>query len=137
MPIPAETQKLLRLLTQVILADGHIQETEIEALVKGVKDLNLKDQSGEVLTSIKTRNWFEGYKQELNRTWSTVPKSVDLTHLILSLSNWPRKQDVIDVLEDISLADKELHKTEETLISIVKTYWQFDGLDAPNAKIKV
>jgi len=57
--------------------------------------------------------------------------------LILSLAEWPNKQAVVDVLEDISLADADLHREEKLLISIVRAYWQYDGLDAPGARIDV
>jgi len=98
MSIPAETQKMMRLLSQVILADGHIYATEIQALALGAVQLDLKDEAGHV---------------------------------------WPDKQSVVDVLENISLADANLHREEKLLISIVKAYWQYDGLDAPGARIEV
>jgi len=135
MTIPEETQKLLRLLSQVILADGHVYETEIEALAQGANELGFTAQSGNPISSAQIRIWFNAYQQELNETWSKTPKDVALTVLILSLSDWPNKQAIIDVLEKISLADADFHKEEKTLISIVKAYWQYDGLDAPGATI--
>lgn len=137
MSIPAETQKMMRLLSQVILADDHIYATEIQALALGAVQLDLKDEAGHVLTEAITRQWFEDYLQELNTTWSTTPKDIVLTQLILSLAEWPDKQSVVDVLENISLADANLHREEKLLISIVKAYWQYDGLDAPGARIEV
>lgn len=136
MTIPAETQKLMRLLSQVILADGHIRETEIAALIEGASALELKDSSGAPLSPDMIRHWFDDYLQELNRKWSTAPKDVTLTLLVLSLSEWPEKQAVVDVLEKISLADHDLHAEEKTLMSIVKSYWQYDGLNAPGSRIE-
>lgn len=135
MTIPAKTQKLMQLLSQVILADGHIYETEIDALVQGANELGLKDQSGALLSKKVIRKWFNEYLQDLNKTWSTMPKDVALTHLILSLAEWPNKMAVVDALEKISLADADFHIEEKKLISIVKAYWQFDGLDAPGSTI--
>lgn len=135
MIIPVETEKLMRLLSQVILADGHMHESEIEALIEGAHALGLKDASGSPLTPENIREWFEGYLQELNKTWSTEPKDVTLTLLILSLSEWPNKKAVVEVLEKISLADDNFHIAEKTLISIVKAYWQYDGLDAPGSTV--
>lgn len=135
--ISAETQKLMRLLSQVILADGHVYETEMDALVQGVRELGLKDLSGAVLSAENVHQWFDAYLQDLNESWSTAPKDVILTQLILSLAEWPRKQEVVNVLKKISLADSDFHAEEKLLISIVKAYWQFDGLDAPNSKIVV
>jgi len=137
MTIPIETQKMMQLLSQVILADGHIYATEIEALALGAVKLGLKDKDGILLSDSATQQWFENYLQELNTTWSTTPKDILLTQLILSLAEWPNKQAVVDVLEDISLADADLHREEKLLISIVRAYWQYDGLDAPGARIDV
>jgi hypothetical protein len=80
-------------------------------------------------------SWFKGYLQELNETSSTESKDVALTRLILSLSDWPNKEATVTTLENISLADAEFHREEKYLISIVKTYWQFDGLDASGSTI--
>ena len=135
MPIPSETQKLMRLLAQVILADGHIYDSEIDALIQGVQDLGLTDETGDVLTEPQVRDWFSMYLQELNKTWTTESKDIVLTRLILSLAEWPNKQAVVDTLVKISLADEKFHMEEKTLISIVKAYWQYEGLEAPGATI--
>lgn len=128
---------MLRLLSQVILADGHIYKTEMDALIKGVQDLGLLDEAGNALTPHDITKWFNGYLETLNITWSKTPKDVELTRLILTLAEWPNKQSVVDTLEKISLADNEFHAKEKTLISIVRTYWQYDGLDAPGSKIEM
>ena len=135
MTIDTETKKLMQLLAQVILADGHIHKTEIDALVRAASVLELKDMSAHLLTPEKIRSWFDEYLLELNETWSTAPKDVTLTRLILSLADWPDKQAVVDALQDISLADADYHRNEKRLISIVKTFWQYDGLDAPGSTI--
>ena len=136
MTISENTQKMMRLLSQVILADGHIYKTEMDALVQGMADLRLRDEDGAALTPARITQWFNDYLEELNTTWSKTPKDIELTRLILSLAEWPDKQSVVEALEKISLADNEFHAEEKTLISIVKTYWQYDGLDAPGSKIE-
>lgn len=135
MTISDQTQNMMRLLSQVILADGHIYPSEVEALVSGAQTLRLSNSEGQVLTPQQIRGWFIGYLDELNAVSSKVPKEIALTQLILSLAGWPDKQAVIETLEKISQADAEFHDEEKFLISIVKTYWQYDGLDAPNSKI--
>lgn len=133
--LDSQTDMLLRLLSQVILADGHIFASEIEALIRGVRQLDLKDQFGAMLGDDDIRNWFEDYKLALNAEKSPLRKDVALTHLILKLADLPNKQAVIDVLTEISLADANFHIEEKTLISIVRAFWQFEGLDTPGAKI--
>ena len=135
MTIPENTQKLLRLLSQVILADGHILDTEVNALVKGVADLALTDDEGQLLSADVVRDWFAGYLDELNAHDSKEPGDVAITRLILSLADWPEKQAVVDTLESISLSDADFHIEEKLLISIVRSFWQFEGLDAPGATI--
>ena len=136
MQIPEQTQKMLRLMSQVILADGHILQSEVEALIAGVRELKLSDATGAALTVSQIREWFDAYLVELNETWSTEKKDITITRLILSLADWPDKQSVVDVLTKVSLSDAEFHKEEKLLISIVKAYWQFEGLDAPGAVIE-
>lgn len=135
MSIPAETQKLMRLLSQVIIADGHIHKTELDALIQSAIRLELKDEAGALLSAVQIHQWFNEYLQELNESWSTEKKDITLTRLILSLAEWPDKQAIVDTLEKISLSDGDYHVEEKKLISIVKTYWQFDGLNAPDSKI--
>ena len=135
MKTSAQTQKMLRLLAQVILADGHILETEIRALAQGARELALTDENGRPLTAQDIQNWFDDYLDELNRSRSKERKDLALTRLILSLSEWPNKEAVVETLEKISLADSHFHRDEKTFISIVKAYWQHDGLDAPGSKI--
>jgi len=136
MSISDNTQRMMRLLSQVILADGHIFQSEIDALVTGVRRLGLTDETGNVLPAGVIRDWFNAYLMELNETWTTEAKDITLTKLILSLAEWPDKQAVLDTLEAISVSDADFHKEEKLLISIVKAYWQYEGLDAPGATIE-
>lgn len=126
MIISEETQNMMRLLSQVILADGHIFESEVQALISGVQTLKLSDEAGALLSDVKIREWFNGYLTTLNETWSNEAKDVTMTRLILSLDDWPDKQSVVDVLTKLSIADANFHREEKVLISIVKAYWQFD-----------
>ena len=135
MTLSDDVQNLMRLLSQLIFADGHIFQSEIEALISGVQQLGLEDASGQVLSPDQIRVWFQGYMQELNETSSDAPKDVEITRLILSLADWPDKQSVVEALEKISVSDADFHKEEKLLISIVRAYWQFEGLDAEGATI--
>ena len=135
MIISDNVQNLMRLLSQLIFADGHIFPSEIEALISGVQDLGLEDTAGQVLAPAQIRNWFAGYMQDLNESPSSAPKDVEITRLILSLAEWPDKQSVVEALEKISVSDADFHKEEKILISIVRAYWQFEGLDAEGPTI--
>jgi len=126
MPISDDTQKMMRLLSQVILADGHIFQSEVDAMVASVRDLGLTDDIGVPLSVPKIREWFNAYMIELSETWLREPKDVTIMKLILSLSHWPDKQPIVDVLTKVSVADAEFHREEKLLISIVKAYWQVE-----------
>lgn len=134
--LDSQTDMLLRLLSQVIIADGHIFDSEIEALTRGARKLGLKDMFDIDLSDTDVKTWFEAYLLALNAETAPLRKDIALTHLILKLSDLPNKKAVVDVLTNISLADENFHIEEKTLISIVRAFWQFEGLDAPNAKIK-
>jgi len=133
--LDSQTDMLLRLLTQVILADGHILASEIEALVRGAGQLKLTDKFGTALSELDIRDWFAAYKLTLNVDTTNLRPDVALTHMILKLADWPNKQAVVDVLTQISVSDADFHIQEKSLISIVRAFWQFEGLDAPDAKI--
>jgi len=130
-----QTNDLMELMTEVILADGHIYPSEIEALTRGVDLLGLKNHFGDMLTSIEVKAWFEAYRTKVKSAKEAIQPDVALTHIILKLSEWPEKQAVVDVLTKISLADADFHLKEKSLISIVRAFWQFEGLDASGAKI--
>ena len=131
-----QTDMLLRLLSQVILADGHVMPSEVDALVRGAERLALKDQFGNALTEKNIRDWFRDYQLIVEVEIPALRPDIALTHLILKLADFPDKQVVIDVLTEISVADDDFHDEEKTLISIVRTFWQFEGLDAADAKIE-
>ena len=133
--LDSQTDMMLRLLTQVILADGHILPSEVQALIAGARKLNLKDKFGTELGDADIESWFSAYQLRLNAETSSLRTDIALTHLILKLSDWTDKQAVINVLTEISLADEDFHIEEKKLISIVRAFWQFEGLDAPGAKI--
>jgi len=135
MILSTQTQNILRLLSEVILADGHIFESEVEALILCVEDIGLSTETGTALTEPDIRGWFAAYLEALNKTDSKEREDVALTRLILSLADWPAKRAVVSALENISKADAEFHREEKLLISVVKTYWQHDGLDAQGATI--
>lgn len=131
MMISDDTQNIMRLLTQVIWADGHILQSEIHALVSSAQELCLTNVNEELLSPDDIRAWFEEYLKDLSETASLERNDVAITHLILSLEHWPNKQGVIQVLEKISKADAEYHLEEKLLISTIKAYWYFDDVGVP------
>ena len=130
-----QTDALLRLLTQVIFADGHVLASEIDALVRGADRLALKDKIGKTLTDANIRKWFNDYQVLRHAEPSNLWPDVTISHLIRELEDWPEKQAVIDVLIEISMADTILHVGEKSLISIVRAFWQQDGFKSSDAKI--
>lgn len=126
---------MMRLLSQVVIADGHIFQSEVDAFVSGVRKLGLVDEGGAVLSAATIRAWFNGYLMELNQTAESEGRDVAVTRLILSLAEWPDKQAVVETLEAISVSDADFHSEEKLLISIVKAYWQFEGLDVEKTTI--
>lgn len=133
--IPVVTQKILELLAQVIVADGHVYETELEAFAVCAKDIPLLDNKGARISVDFVRGWFEAHSGQINSFRANDNSDVDLTRLILSLAEYPDKQSVVDALIKISRSDGDEHLEEKLLISIVKSYWQFDGLDAAGSTI--
>lgn len=119
----------------MIVADGHVFESELEAFSACAADIPLLDNNGNRVTPDFVRGWFEAHSAQISTFRSNDNSDIDLTRLILSLSDWPEKQAVVDALIKISRSDGDEHLEEQLLISIVKAYWQYDGLDAPGATI--
>jgi len=133
--IPVVTQKILELLAQVIVADGHIFESELQAFASCAKDIPLLDNAGNQVSEQFARGWFEAHAKQISQFRANDNADVDLTRLILSLSEFANKQAVVEALINISKSDGEEHLEEKLLISIVKSYWQHDGLDAAGSTI--
>jgi len=133
--IPVVTQKILELLAQVIVADGHIFDSELEAFAGCAVDVPLLDNEGNRISDDFVRGWFEAHSSQISAFRASDNSDVELTRLILSLADYPDKQSVVDALIKISRSDGDEHLEEKLLISIVKSYWQFDGLDAPGSTI--
>ena len=135
--IDSQTDTLLRLLSQIILVDGHVHSSEMDALICGVRRLSLQDSFGRDLSDADILGWFEDYKRSVDAGTSSVPQNVALIHIIMNLADWPDKQGVIDALTEISVSDANFHIEEKSLISIVQAYWQFEGLEVSNTRIEV
>jgi len=135
--IPVESQKVLELLAHVIVADGHIFEAEIEAFIDCAADIPLLNNAGERLSGDFVKGWFESHATQISAFRANDNSDIDLTRLILSLADFPDKQTVVDALVKISRADGDEHMEEKLLISIVKAYWQHDGLHAPGSSIDI
>lgn len=133
--ITTETQKVLELLSQVIVSDGHIYESELEALSRCAVAIGLSHKNGEPVSEDFVRGWFEAHRTQISSFRANDNSDVELTRLILSLADWPKKQAVVEALIDISKSDGNMHIEEKLLISIVKAYWQHDGLDAAGSTI--
>lgn len=133
--IPTETQKILELLAQVIVADGHVYESELEAFAACAAEIPLMNNKGERISNDFVRGWFEAHSSQISAFKANDNSDVDLTRLILSLADYPNKKAVVTALINISQADGDEHIEEKLLISIVKAYWQYDGLDAPGSTI--
>lgn len=126
---------MLRLLSQVIIADGHIHESELKALMDCVETIGLKDKYDILLGREAVKSWFSDHADELSAFKASDNSDVQLTRLIVSLADWPEKQSVVDALEKISRADGQVHMEEKLLISIVRAYWQYDGLETTDTTI--
>ena len=135
--IPVQTQKVLELLAQVIVADGHVLESEIMAFTECTALIPLYDLDGVQLTETFAKSWFQQHSEKISRFRDDDNSDIELTRLILSLAEFPAKQHVVDALQKISRSDGHEHMEEKLLISIVKAYWQHDGLDAPGSRIEV
>ena len=56
MTISDSVQDLMRLLSQVIFADGHIFQSEIEAFISASQRLGLTDVDGQILSPLQIQN---------------------------------------------------------------------------------
>ena len=127
--------KVMRLLSQVIFSDGHVFPSEVNALVEGAQRLGIQDKTGKPLTDDQCKIWFQAYMNELNNNDRTEPHDVVITKLVLSLAEWKDKASIVETLEAISLADSNFHQNEKRMLSLVKTFWQYDGLEVPRPTI--
>ena len=123
-------ENMMRLLSQVIISDGHIYHTEVKALTSGANRLGMTDEMGQKLSDTQCLEWFRAYLDELNQTVPAEPHDVIITKLILALSDWPDKQAVVQTLEAIGVSDGQYHKKEKDMLALVKTFWQYEGLEA-------
>jgi len=123
-------ENMMQLLSQVIISDGHIYHTEVKALASGAKRLGITDQAGQTLSDKQCLDWFRTYLDDLNQIVPAEPHDVIITKLVLALTDWPDKHAVVQTLEDISISDGEYHKKEKNMLALVKTFWQYEGLEA-------
>ena len=121
--ISQTTHDVLKLMSFVILVDGHVCPSEIDALVQCAKKVPLYDSDQVLLDDRFLTHWFNQNQKAISDTVLSSERDVELVRLVTGLSGLLNKDAVVKALIHIGYADGHLHGAEKVMISIVKAYW--------------
>lgn len=121
--ISQTTHDVLKLMSFVILADGHVCPSEIDAFVQCAKQVPLYDTDQVLLDDRFLTHWFHQNQKAISEAVLSSESDVELVRLVTGLSGLPNKDDVVKAMIHIGYADGYLHETEKVMISIVRAYW--------------
>lgn len=116
-------EKILTLLGVMILADGRVRESEVDAFVEGVRVLQANFEPGDASPDHAIRGWYDYHASRLRELSQSEPFETAITPLLADLSELPNRQLLLDQLGVI--ADSDLHRdpTERDLLTLAAAFW--------------
>jgi len=121
--IPSETEDILHLLVNAVLADEVVRDEEVIALSEAAIALELKDASGAPLEKTWVQSWVRDNYRALFDIYGFQDQDTDLINLIMRMQGRHDKGRILGALTQICHADAEYHKNEKMLISLISAYW--------------
>ena len=125
MIIEPEIQDILTILAVGVFADKRVFSSEIQVFTESAMHAVLPNRDMTAPSGAKALLWFEQNKDEIRAKFDGPRADFDawLIPILERLAGKVDQEGLLQFLEKISLADEELHISEEALIVLVKRVW--------------
>lgn len=123
-----ELKDILSLIAATVLADKRILTSEVDVFMTSTRQLDIVNQLEPTITEAKLKAWFERNKNDISQKLAT-PYFKDWLYEVLDrLKDVPNKAPILKVMQEISIADQDVHVSERTLIALSERYWRENGI---------
>ena len=121
-----ELDDLLSLFAAVIIADKRVFAQEIDVFLKATSTLKTALDIQPNLSEARILSWYEMNKDAVREEVTGPYFRSWLYDRLDRLAHIKSKQDILDIMNKISLADGELHSSESSLMSLTARRWKLD-----------
>ena len=125
MILEPDIQDILTILAVGVFADKRVFSSEIQVFTESAMHAALPNREMSAPSGAKALLWFEKNKDEIRAKFDGPRSDFDawLIPILERLAGNVDQEGLLRFLEKISLADEELHVSEEALIVLVKRVW--------------
>jgi len=116
--------EIFELLSMVILADQRVYKEEVDAFVDSVMTIKAAVNDDTLITRDLAFEWFRGHRDEILALSQCKDFDVVALKRIMNLKDFEYRDAVLRAMLAVSIADDELHSSEESLISLASAHWQ-------------
>jgi hypothetical protein len=124
----SELKDILSLIAATVFADKRILTSEIDVFITSTLKLDIVKQLEPNISEAKLKAWFKRNKDDINQRLATPYYKDWLYEILDRLKDVPNKEPILKVMEQISIADQEVHVSERTLIALSERYWRENGI---------
>jgi hypothetical protein len=129
----SEIQDILTVLAVGIYADKKVHSSEVQSFTRSVSQVSLSKNDDVTISGAKALLWFEQNRDEISAKFDGPQKEFDawLIPILERVAQHAKTDELLRLLDDISIADDELHISEVAFIVFVKRIW--GAVQAPEA----
>ena len=124
--ISEELDDLLSLLAMMIFADKKVVRSEVETFMSAANHLQVLRDIDPRISEPRLLAWFNTNKASLIKILNSNGFEAWLKSVLDSVSSLKDKTAILNVMNQISLADGEVHVSEKALMVFSARYWGID-----------
>ena len=123
--LDTELEDILTVLAVGVYADKRIFASEIQAFTRSVSGVALSRRENSTVTGAQALLWFEMNKDEIRDKFEGPRPEFDawIIPILERVSEHGNIDELIGLLDIISVADDEFHISEKAFIVLVKKIW--------------
>jgi len=120
---------IFTLLAMVIIADKRVYKEEVDTFVDSAMKIKAAVDDGTLITRDLVFEWFRGNRAEIMNDANSKQLNIKALSIIMSMKKFPHRKTVLRAMVAVSVADNEMHPTEESLITIAAAHWGLNVKD--------
>lgn len=115
--------EIFELLSMVILADKRVYKEEVDTFVDSVMSIKAAVNDDTLITRDLAFEWFRGHREDILALSQRNDFDIVALKRIIGLKGFEYRKALLRAMLDVSIADDELHSSEESLISLASAHW--------------
>ena len=132
--IDTELEDILTVLAIGVYADKRIFASEIQAFTRSVSGVELSKRENSKVSGAQALMWFEMHKDEIRAKFDGPRPEFDawIVPILERVSEHGNIDELIRLLDTISVADDEFHISEKAFIVLAKKAWRRNKAPEPS-----